>query len=163
MVPGYGWNHSILTALLDHIVQSYRVDIDRIHVTGFSMGGYGTWDLALSTPQRFATLMPICGGGDTVRAKNIKHVPQWVHHGERDDIIPISASEKMVEALLREVDAREVRFSRYPEAAHDSWTRAYGDVEVWRWMLGRRRVDGGKEVGEVEGVVVPEGNKVRVL
>ncbi|CAO1601222.1 hypothetical protein XANCAGTX0491_004889 [Xanthoria calcicola] len=163
MVPGYGWNHSILTALLDHIVQSYRVDIDRIHVTGFSMGGYGTWDLALSTPYRFATLMPVCGGGDTVRAKNIKHIPQWVHHGERDDIIPISASEKMVEALSGEVDAREVRFSRYPEAAHDSWTRAYGDVEVWRWMLGHRRVDGGKEVGEVEGVVVPEGNKVRVV
>lgn len=79
------------------------------------------------------------------------------------DYPPISASEKMVEAFLREADAREVRFSRYAEAAHDSWTRAYGDVEVWRWMLGRRRGDGGKEVGEVEGVVVPEGNKVRVV
>ncbi|KAL8886108.1 MAG: hypothetical protein Q9215_006132 [Flavoplaca cf. flavocitrina] len=155
---GYGWNHSILTALLDHIIQSYRVDINRIHVTGFSMGGYGTWDLALSTPNRFASLMPICGGGDAVRAKNIKHVPQWVHHGERDDIIPISASEKMVKAL-REAGAADVRFSRYEEDAHDSWTRAYGDVEVWRWVLGQKREGAG---GEDDGVVVPEEDIVRV-
>lgn len=125
------------------------------------IGGYGTWDLALSTPDRFATLMPICGGGDTVRAKNIKHVPQWVHHGERDDIIPISASKKMVDALTK-AQAEEVKFSRYPEDAHDSWTRAYNDVEVWRWMLKHRREDGRKELGEENGVVVPEENKVSV-
>lgn len=105
--------------------------------------------------------MPICGGGDEVRAKNIKHIPQWVHHGERDDIIPISASMKMVEALT-DANAEEVRFSRYPEAAHDSWTKAYGDIEVWRWMLSRKREHGGKEIGEVDGVVVPAENKVSV-
>jgi predicted esterase len=74
---GYGWNSSILSALLDEIVQRYRVDLDRMHVTGFSMGGYGTWDLALHTPNRFASLMPICGGGDPVRASLIKHISQW--------------------------------------------------------------------------------------
>ena len=127
-----------------------------------SIGGYGTWDLSLSTPNRFATLTPICGGGDTIRATNIKHVPQWVHHGERDDIIPISASVKMVDALIK-VNAEEVRFSRYPEDAHDSWTRAYNDVEVWRWMLMRRRESGRRELGEVGGVVVPEGGKGAVM
>jgi predicted peptidase len=74
---GYGWNSSILSALLDEIVQRYRVDLDRIHVTGFSMGGYGTWDLALHTPNRFASLTPICGGGDSIRASQIKDIPQW--------------------------------------------------------------------------------------
>lgn len=126
-----------------------------------SIGGYGTWDLALSTPDRFASLMPICGGGDTIRAKNIKHVSQWVHHGDRDDIIPISASKKMVDALTK-AQSPEVKFSRYPEAAHDSWTRAYNDIEVWRWMLKHRREDGRRELGEEEGVVVPEESKVSV-
>lgn len=74
---GYGWNSSILSALLDELVQRFRVDLDRIHVTGFSMGGYGTWDLGLHTPNRFASLMPICGGGDPLRASQIKHIPQW--------------------------------------------------------------------------------------
>ena len=74
---GYGWNASILSALLDEIVERYRVDLDRIHVTGFSMGGYGTWALAMHTPNRFASLVPVCGGGDTIRASQIKHMPQW--------------------------------------------------------------------------------------
>lgn len=74
---GYGWNASILSALLDEIVDRYHVDRDRVHVTGFSMGGYGTWDLALHSPHRFASLVPICGGGDRLRASQIKHVPQW--------------------------------------------------------------------------------------
>lgn len=125
----------------------------------FFSGGYGTWDLALSTPDRFATLMPICGGGDAIRAKNIKHVPQWVHHGERDDIIPISASKEMVDALNK-ARADEVKFSRYAEAAHDSWTKAYNNIEVWRWVLGHRREQGRKEIGEDDGVIVPEENKV---
>ena len=77
MQYGYGWNVSILTALLDELVQRYRIDVDRIHVTGFSMGGYGTWDLALHTPDRFASIMPICGGGDPVRAPLIKQIPHW--------------------------------------------------------------------------------------
>lgn len=81
---GYGWNPSILTALLDEVVQRYSIDVDRIHVTGFSMGGYGTWDLAIDSSSRFASLVPICGGGDPLRARLIKHVPQWqVHHCQR--------------------------------------------------------------------------------
>lgn len=106
--------------------------------------------------------MPICGGGDAIRAKNVKHVPQWVHHGERDDIIPISASEKMVKAL-QEAGAADVRFSRYEEAAHDSWTRAYGDVEVWRWVLAQKREGAGGGSGGDDGVVVPEEDIVRVI
>jgi len=77
MEYGYGWNASILSALLDEIVERYRVDVEGLHVTGFSMGGYGSWDLAMHSPNRFATVMPICGGGDTIRAGLIKHVPHW--------------------------------------------------------------------------------------
>lgn len=62
---GYGWNASILSALLNEVVERYRIDLDRVHVTGFSMGGYGTWTLATHSPNRFATLIPICGAGDT--------------------------------------------------------------------------------------------------
>ena len=37
---GYGWNASILSALLDELVERYRVDLDKIHVTGFSSEFY---------------------------------------------------------------------------------------------------------------------------
>lgn len=103
--------------------------------------------------------MPICGGGDTIRAKNIKHIPHWVHHGERDDIIPISASKQMVDALTK-AGASEVKFSAYAEDGHDSWTRAYANVEVWEWMLGHCRESSGKAGGG--GAFVREENTVQV-
>ncbi|KAL2430551.1 hypothetical protein ABEF95_010724 [Exophiala dermatitidis] len=151
---GYGWSASILSALLDEIVQRHRVDLDRIHVTGFSMGGYGTWELALHTPHRFATVMPICGGGDDLRVSHIKHLPHWIHHGDLDDIIPLRASQKMVTALEK-AGAPDVRFTRYPDLKHDSWTAAYNNPEVYRWMLRhRRQVRGDEEVVPAENRVV---------
>jgi len=155
MRHGYGWNASVLSALLDEVVTTYRVDVDAVHVTGFSMGGYRTWALGIHSPARFASLMPVCGGGDSVLARHITHVPQWVHHGESDDVIPVSASEKMVSSL-RNKGAREVKLTKYPDLKHDSWTEAYANKEVYEWMLGCRRRTKGEEI------VVPEANKVAV-
>ncbi|GAB7339812.1 hypothetical protein MBLNU457_6357t1 [Dothideomycetes sp. NU457] len=155
MRHGYGWNVSVLSALLDEVVNAYRVDLDAVHITGFSMGGYGTWALGIHSPARFASLMPVCGGGDMLRVGLIKDLPQWVHHGVLDDVIPVGASEKMVSSL-RNKGAREVRFTKYEELKHDCWTEAYGNMEVYEWMLRCRRRTKGEEV------VVPEANKVVV-
>src|ERR1043166_3994735 len=47
---------SLLLALLDNITQTYKVDSDRIYLTGLSMGGYGSWRLAADPPERFAAV-----------------------------------------------------------------------------------------------------------
>jgi predicted peptidase len=122
MEYGYGWNVSVLDALLDEVIQEYRIDTLRIHLTGFSMGGYGTWDLAMHSPSRFASLVPICGGGDHVRASIISYIPQWVHHGDRDDIIPLLQSRRMVDALKKH--GANVKFTVHDDTGHDSWTDA---------------------------------------
>lgn len=119
--------------MLDAALPNFNVDLSRIHLTGFSMGGYGTWALALSTPNRFATLTPICGGGDALRARQLARIPQWVHHGVRDDVIPVSASKKMVDALV--AAGGDVKFTKYPDLSHDSWTAAYNNIDLWKWML----------------------------
>lgn len=77
VVYGYGWNTEALSALLDEVTRHWRVDVERIHVTGFSMGGYGTWALGLQCPERFASLVPMCGGGEVEHAGLIAGVPQW--------------------------------------------------------------------------------------
>ena len=154
---GYGWNATVLAALLDEIEALYRVDPSRIHVTGFSMGGYGTWSLALQCPDRFASLVPICGGADKIRVKILKHVPHWVHHGQLDDIIPLRASQEIVSALQKArdesraipdsekkpsdvlgADDSDLQFTIYPDATHDCWTVTYENIEVWKWMLAKR-------------------------
>jgi predicted peptidase len=131
------WRSEELTALLDDVVEKYKVDQDRIYLTGLSMGGFGTWSLAGFSPNRFAALVPICGGGDSSVARRLAHIPVWVFHGAKDPVVPLSASETMVEAL-KKADGN-VKFTVYPEAGHDSWTDAYNDPNLYQWLLEQKR------------------------
>lgn len=127
------WSTDVLSALLDEIEANYRVDKNRIYVTGLSMGGNGTWSLALAEPNRFAAIAPVCGWSVPSVACTIKHLPIWVFHGAKDDVVPISASEIMVERL-KSCDGN-VKFTVYPEANHDSWTETYNNEELYKWFL----------------------------
>ena len=126
-----------LNALLDHIVATCRIDEDRIYVTGLSMGGFGTWRLACEYPDRFAAIAPICGGGDPFRVRKIRHLPVWAFHGAKDTVVPLKASEDMVEALKRA--GGEVELTVYPEAGHDSWTETYDNPALYEWLLAHTR------------------------
>ena len=132
-----GWELLELTALVDEMIEKYKVDRDRIYVTGLSMGGFGTWSLAAYAPFRFAALVPICGGGEPSAAKRLAHVPTWVFHGAKDPRVPLERSTKMVEAIKK--NGGSVKFTVYPEALHDSWTAAYNDPELYQWLLQQKR------------------------
>ena len=135
--PKFGWDVDALKALVDDVKANHRVDPDRVYVTGLSMGGFGTWALASAYPNEFAALAPICGGGEPIWAKKIKHIPEWVFHGAKDKVVPLTRSETMVKAVKKA--GGEVRFTIYPEAGHDSWTQAYNDPELYEWLLQQRR------------------------
>ncbi len=135
---GRWWQPQELSILLDEIVEKYKVDKDRIYVTGLSMGGFATWGLAAFSPDRFAALVPICGGGDPSTVRRFARVPIWVFHGAKDPVVPLANSEKMVEAI-KAVNGN-VKFTVDPEAGHDSWTKAYADPELYDWLLQQKRV-----------------------
>ncbi len=126
-----------LIELVDTVVSEYRIDPDRIYAIGYSMGGYAVWDLATAHPQRFAAVVPICGRGNPSRAATIKHLPIWVFHGERDEAISVAASREMVEALRKCGSA--VRYTEYPNAGHDVWTRTFADPEFIEWLVAQKR------------------------
>jgi predicted peptidase len=127
------WQPAELGALLDEIVGKYKVDKDRIYVTGLSMGGFGTWSLAAYSPQRFAAIAPICGGGETYWTRRFGHLPAWVFHGAKDQGVPVERSQQMVDALKKA--GGNPRLTVYPEAGHDSWTETYDNPELYRWLL----------------------------
>jgi predicted peptidase len=128
---------SPLRELLDTVVPAMRIDTRRIYLTGISMGGFGAWQLAAHLPERFAALVPICGGGNTEWAAKLARLPTWVFHGSDDRVVPSACSETMVSALER-VGA-PVRLTLYEGVAHDSWTRTYDDPELYHWLLAQRR------------------------
>jgi predicted peptidase len=142
--PGRGWNPTALNALLDDVIASHKVDRDRIYVTGLSMGGFGTWALAAAYPDKFAAIVPICGGGNPRAAKTIKDLPIWVFHGAKDRVVKPGLSEAMVKAL-KAAGAKQVKFTLYPDADHDSWTEAYNDPELYKWLLKQKRSGNKKE------------------
>ena len=127
------WNTDLLSSLLDEIEANYRVDKNRIYLTGLSMGGHGTWSLALAQPNRFAAIAPVCGWADTTKANLIAHLPIWVFHGAKDNVVPVQASESMVMALKN--SGSDVKLTIYPEANHDSWTETYNNEELYTWFL----------------------------
>jgi len=131
------WEPVSLSALLDEITAKHRIDKDRVYVTGLSMGGFGTWALAAHTPDRFAAIAPICGGGEPITARRIKHIPAWVFHGAKDQVVPLERSEEMVKAL--EAQGGKVKFTVYPDAGHDSWSATYGDPQFSTWLLAQKR------------------------
>ena len=134
---GQYWSVPQLSALLDEVIGAYRVDPNRVYLTGLSMGGYGTWRLAAAQPHRFAALAPICGGGNPDEACNLKHLPVWAFHGARDNVVPLRESEEMVEAL--QACGGNVLFTVYPAADHDSWTQTYSNPTLYDWFLQHRR------------------------
>lgn len=135
--PGRGWNPDVLNALLDSVIKQYRVDKNRVYLTGLSMGGFGTWSLAAAHPERFAAIAPICGGGNPADAPKMVAIPTWVFHGAKDPTVPLKRSEEMVEAL--KAAGGNPKFTVYPDAGHDSWTATYNNPEFYQWLLAQKR------------------------
>lgn len=140
---GTWWQNGILTALLDEVMEQHAVDADRVYLTGISMGGFATWSLAIETPGKFAAIVPICGGGAPYVADRLKRIPIWAFHGAKDDVVPLYESERMVEAVKKAGGAP--KFTVYPDAGHDAWTRTYEDPALWDWLLAQRR-DGSENL-----------------
>ena len=141
---GHKWSDEMVLGILDSVIAKYAVNTNRIYLTGLSMGGYGTWSLATTYPERFAAVAPICGGegnigvaltmADKEKAPALKKLPIWAFHGAKDNIIAWEESQRMVE-LLKQKGNSDVRFTLYPEATHNSWTATYDNPELYEWFL----------------------------
>lgn len=141
------WNDDALIQLLDHVTAHRAVDTNRVYLTGLSMGGYGTWSLGLKYPKRFAALAPVCGGGNTIdmvlggpdHEAAVRSLPIWAFHGAKDPVVPLTESERMVNALQSRAKHSNVKLTVYPEAEHDSWTETYNNPKLYEWLLAQRR------------------------
>ncbi len=143
---GQTWNDEALLALLKKIISSHRIDRSRVYLTGLSMGGYGTWSLAVNFPEYFAAAAPVCGGGNGIdvllaegaRKRALRFLPIRSFHGANDTVVPVSESRRMLTAL-KLAGCRKVKLTVYPGTGHDSYTRTYNDPKLYRWLLKHRR------------------------
>ncbi len=123
--------------LVDEIIETHKVDPSRVYLTGLSMGGYGTWSVGCMFPERFAAILPICGGGEPFIAETLKDTPVWAFHGDADPVVPLRESQRMVDAINRA--GGNARLTIYPGVGHDAWTQTYSNDAVYEWLLSHRK------------------------
>lgn len=147
-------------AVLDAATDEFSGDPDRVYLTGMSRGGYGTFELAILQPRRFAALAPVCGGItppgtrpdlDDLQvssvashpdpfveaARQLRHIPTWMFHGAKDDVVPPAQSRRMYAAM--KATGADVRYTEFPEAGHNAWDSAYRSPELWTWLFAQHR------------------------
>ena len=126
-----------LPRLAEALSEKAFCDSSRLYLMGNSMGGYGTWQLAMSRPQLFAAIVPMCGGGMYWNAGRLKEVPVWAFHGAEDAAVLVEESVKMVNAVNAKGGC--AKLTVYPETYHDCWTPTYQNPAVFDWLLEHRK------------------------
>ena len=137
---------TLCSGLLDDIEANYAVDTNRVYLTGISMGGYGTWDLGMTHPERFAAIVPICGGGELItvmmssrdKRQALMNLGVWAFHGGKNPVVPLAESQRMVD-VSKKLGMQNVKLTVIPEASHDSWTEAYKTPDLYDWLLKHER------------------------
>ena len=116
--------------VISEMTRAYRIDPDRVYLTGHSMGGFGTWSVAMGHPDLFAALAPFAGGGNPTGMSKIAHIPQLVVHGDADMTVLVASSRAMVEAAKKL--GVEVKYIEVPKGTHiNVVVPNFGEVFDW--------------------------------
>lgn len=123
--------------LLDSLEKEFSIDPARRYVTGLSMGGFGSFDACLRRPGYFAAAIPICGGADDSRAKDLAGTRFWIFHGGSDSVVPVGRSRSIFHLL--KAAGGNAKYTEYPGVDHNSWTKAYHEPGLADWLFARHR------------------------
>lgn len=120
-------------AILEQVERQYRVDTSRIYLTGYSMGGEGTWSLAAAHPRTFAAIIPICPGRKLADAPRLKEIPCWCFQGDADAPGTLADTRKMLLAI--KAAGGNPIYHEYPGVGHNCWDMTYANGEIYEWLL----------------------------
>ena len=142
-----GWSGATganLMKTLKDLIKHLPVDEDRLYVVGYSMGGYGTFALLNENPKMFAAGIPIAGGAQVGVAKNLRRIPIWIWHGEKDDVVPPDQSRAIAKALGK---VKTAKYTEVPGGTHGIGGEVEKNAEVHTWLFAQSR---GKSGGAQE-------------
>jgi outer membrane protein assembly factor BamB len=107
--PSSSWttpeSEEAVLALLDFVAESYRTDPRRSIVTGYSMGGMGTWHLVSRHPGRFSAAIPMAGSPRSADIDAAARTPLYAIHSSTDEVVPLTPTREAV-ARLKAYGAR---------------------------------------------------------
>ncbi|MHB0939212.1 MAG: sugar-binding protein [Armatimonadota bacterium] len=119
--------------VIAHMKEWYRIDPERVYVTGASMGGGGSWRMASRYPDLFAAAAPMCGYTNEAPIENLRNVPLFNQHGGLDWVVPVAQSRYAIRKLQEW--GYPVMYKEIPESGHG----ISGIYPANDWMLELRR------------------------
>jgi predicted peptidase len=142
--PNFTWIGPMAEMALkcvEHTSRDYHLEPQRIYLTGLSLGGQGAWQIGAAYPERFAAIVPVCGFVQDeaqlkLVAEKLAGKPVWAFHGDEDKAVPVDATRGIVQALR--AAGGKPAYTEYPGVGHNSWDKAYGERELWKWLLEQR-------------------------
>ena len=133
----HGWEPQTVILLLEDFIadksKRWRVNERKAYLTGFSMGGFGTFRTACAYPERFAAIAPVAGGGDLDDAGKLVSVPTWAFHGDADDVVPFECSSRIIEAIYN-TGNKNAKLTMLEEAGHGITGEVYTRPELYIWL-----------------------------
>lgn len=136
------WNNVVekVKALIDVVVEEYKISLDRIAITGSSMGGFGTWEMGLTYANFFSGIAPVAGGGLSWRCAKLITTPVKAYHGKIDEAVPLCYSTLMVDAVNKFGGRAELVV--LDEFGHnDGINHVYYNTDIIDWLLAQRRTN----------------------
>ena len=121
----------------DEVSKAYKIDPDRVVLTGLSMGGMGTWNIAAQHPEKFAAIVPVCGPGRTEDVTKFLKIPIRGFVGDEDSPRLHLGMRTLIEAIRSA--GSNPGYTEYRSVGHNSWDRAYNDPATIDWMLSQKR------------------------
>ncbi len=146
--PGGAWKPRKIMDIVEWAQRNYNVDSTRIYVYGMSLGGFGTIDFAATYPDKVACAMALCGGGTVSDLSGLSKVPLWIVHGTADRAVPVSASDKVVEAIRATGDDCRLIYTRMPGVNHGRLARIFYMLQTYDWLFSHSILDKEREVNK---------------
>lgn len=126
-----------LQEFVEFAIRKPYIDENRVYLMGASMGGYATWQLAMSRPELFAAAVPICGGGMYWNAERLKNMGIWAFHGSEDRAILCEESRKMVDAVNGQGGRAVLTICQ--GVGHNCWLEAFRNEALFLWLMQQKK------------------------
>ncbi|MDR3215806.1 MAG: dienelactone hydrolase family protein [Clostridiaceae bacterium] len=143
--PGSRWDDYgkidysyMLNACFNAIIEQYPIDLSRIYITGFSMGGWGVSHQIMLNYGRFAAAIIVSGGNDDTHLENWLDLPLWIAHGSNDKVVPTHYGKDLYNAITA-LGGSKAYYTEYSGNGHNIDSLFYSDAAVWNWLFEQQK------------------------